>query len=150
MLFKEYVIILFMKIISLKLIIIISFISISVFARMDFEKRGKWLNVFPLGVGQYQNYQVGKAFLFLLGESVLLGSALGLAVVNHNKDNKNLERYELASFISFLLLYSWGVYDAFVNYERADKKIRESLEKKFKVEPKVSNKHIGMNMTIRF
>jgi hypothetical protein len=118
---------------------------------MDFEKRGKWLNVLPLGVGQYQNYQPGKAFWFFAGESLLLGTVMTSAILSAgDKENKKLQKIELYSFLTFLLVYSWGTYDAFINYEKADQYIIKQMEKKLSLIPVLEDKGASLNMVMRF
>jgi len=118
---------------------------------MDFEKRGKWLNVLPFGVGQYQNYQENKALLFLGGEALLLGATLTTEITSQgNKDKKKLQNVELASFIGFLIIYSWGVWDAFDNYDKADKQIIKQMEKKLQIRPKVGLNSLGLELALVF
>jgi len=121
------------------------------FARMDFEKRGKWLNVLPLGVGQYQNYQEKKALMFFAGESVFLSAALTSAFLSEgDRSNEKLQKIELFSFSGFLLLYFWGAWDAFDNYKKADDKILHQMEKKLKISPQVYRGNIGINLAFIF
>ena len=115
---------------------------------MDFKKRGKWLNVVPFGVGQYQNYQEGKAILFLTGQSLLLGTTIVTAVISNDK--KKMQKIELGSFIGFLLFYSWSVYDAFVNYKRAEKIIIKNLQEQSKLVPRAGKNYFGLAYKMNF
>ena len=128
-------------------LVIIFLTTISAFCGMDFEKRGKWLNVLPMGVGQYQNYQETKALLYFTGESLLLGTTLVTAFLSQgDEDNRKLQKIELASFLGFLVLYSWGVYDAFSHYNRAEEKILKQMS----LVPVFSGKLAGFQVSLRF
>jgi hypothetical protein len=133
------------------LFLLIFFFSFFINARMDFEKRGKWLNVLPFGVGQYQNYQEKKAFIFLTTESIFLGTAVTTAFMSMgNDENYKLRKIEKISFAIFLSIYLWGVYDAFKNYESAEKKIFEQMEKKIGFYPAIKKDFMGLEVALRF
>ena len=124
----------------------------SLYARMDFEKRGKWLNLAPFGVGQYQNFQTGKAFLFLGAQSLLLGTALTTALMTHKKQgsDEQLQEIELYSFIGFLIMYAWGAYDAVSNYDKINSELIKQMKRKFEVKPKVSKHSIGLTFNFKY
>jgi len=135
----------------IKTLLLLIFFSFILNARMDFEKRGKWLNVLPFGVGQYQNYQETKALILFSSETILLGTALSTAFISQGKEaNGKLRSVELYSFIAFLSIYFYGVYDAFKNYDDAETEIIKQMEKKVSLQPEFRKNFIGMEMVMRF
>ena len=53
-------------------------------------------------------------------------------------------------FVGFLLLYAWGTYDAFTNYEKANAEIIKKMEERLKIVPKADTDRVGIALAWSF
>jgi hypothetical protein len=110
------------------------------------ERRSFSLNFIPFGVGQFQNQQRRKAWMFLGAEAALGATSVAAFVTNfmtygvrpirpcldpvspqpclseridHSGENisRNLTRVQMASGALFLAVAIWGVYDGIHNFQ---------------------------------
>lgn len=128
----------------------ILFIYIQGYAAMDIEKRGEWLNLVPFGLGQYQNGQNTKAFLYFTGETLLAGTALTTAAITYSQKKGKINKIEILSFVGFFALYGLGVQDAFSNYKKQDDLIIEKLKNKVEVKPTITTDSVALVFDMKF
>ncbi len=96
-----------------------------------YETNSFGVNFIPFGVGQFQNKQPRKGYLFLGGQVLTGGTSLvtfiylaGKYGLSSNqvplKDGprvRQLQQIEIGTGVAFFALYAWGVVDAMINYK---------------------------------
>ncbi len=95
-----------------------------------YETNSFGVNFIPFGVGQFQNKQPRKGYLFLGGQVLTGGASLVTFVYLAGKYGlssnqvplldgprvRQLQQLEIGTGIAFIALYGWGVVDAMINY----------------------------------
>ena len=96
-----------------------------------YETNSFGVNFIPFGVGQFQNKQPRKGYLFLGGQVITGGTSLVTFIYLAGKYGlsssqvplldgprvRQLQQLEIGTGIAFFALYGWGVVDAMINYK---------------------------------
>lgn len=89
------------------------------------------VNFVPFGIGQFQNKQPRKAYLFMAAQVLTVGPSIATFVYLAGKYGLSsnqvplqdgprvrlLQQLEIGTGIAFFGLYAWGVVDAMINYK---------------------------------
>jgi len=120
------------------------------------DKSQYWLNFVPLGMGQLQNGQKGKAAFFFASEATMVGLSFGIYLYQRLKYSdgrvpaedvdtvRNLQIAQIGAGLAGWALYGYGVIDAIKNYEGAVRRTLtdEEIEDLLKEEPSASSFHL--------
>ena len=96
-----------------------------------YETNSFGVNFIPFGVGQFQNKQPRKGYLFLGGQVLTGGTSLVTFIYLAGKYGlssnqvplqdgprvRRLQQIEIGTGVAFFALYAWGVVDAMINYK---------------------------------